>query len=344
MGTKLKDIVYCEEIDIKDLSNKIIAIDAFNFLYQFLTTIRQPDGTPLMDKKGRITSHLSGLFFRTINLLENGIKPIFVFDGKPPELKKYERERREEIKIESEKKLEEMKEKEEEEELKKYAMRTARLSEEMVEQSKRLVEYLGLPIVQAPSEGEAQAAYLVKKGVAFASASEDYDSLLFGAKLLIRNLSISGRRKLPGKNVYVKVSPEMIELEKTLKNHGITHDQLIVVAMLIGTDFNINGIPGIGPKKALKLVKEYGNNFEALFEHVEWKKYFDYDWKEVFNIFKNMPVTDEFKITFKDINEEKVIDMLVNEFDFSKERIENRLKEYRKSKEKLAQSNLNRWF
>ncbi|HIQ50344.1 MAG TPA: flap structure-specific endonuclease, partial [Nautiliaceae bacterium] len=203
MGVDLKKFIdpIKKEIDLKNLNGKIVAIDAFNTIYQFLATIRQTDGTPLMNKEGKITSHLSGLFYRTINLIENGIKPVYVFDGRHPEFKRKEQERREEIKKKYEEKLIESIEKGETN-LKRYAQATSKLTNELIEESKELLFAMGVPVIQAPSEGEAEAAYLNKKGKVDFTGSQDYDSLLFGSFSLVRNLSIVGKRKIPGKNTY----------------------------------------------------------------------------------------------------------------------------------------------
>jgi len=162
MGTQIKCILKSNVISLNDLTNKTLVIDSYNFLYQFLTTIRSRDGSLLMDSKGNITSHLVGLFSRTTRLMQNNIKLIFVFDGKPPELKEKERERRKNIKINAEKEYKKAVEEENIEEMKKYASRTSRLTEEMIDDSKKLISALGLPIIQAPSEGEAQAACIAK--------------------------------------------------------------------------------------------------------------------------------------------------------------------------------------
>ncbi|MEM4441430.1 MAG: flap endonuclease-1, partial [Ignisphaera sp.] len=254
MGVNLKDIIpsSCrqEVDDLKALAQRVIALDAYNALYQFLAAIRQPDGTPLMDSKGNVTSHLSGLFYRTINLMEYGIKPIYVFDGKPPELKREELERR---RTRKEKALE-MAVKAYSEGLKKeaakYAVQALYLTEPMVRNAKKLLEAMGVPYVEAIGEGEAQAAYIAKKGLAWGTGSQDYDSLLFGAPRLVRNLTITGKRKLPGKDIYVEIKVEVIELDKLLKALSITREQLIDVAILIGTDYNPDGVEGIGPKTA----------------------------------------------------------------------------------------------
>jgi len=304
---------------LEELNGKVIAIDAFNTLYQFLATIRQIDGTPLMNKEGKITSHLSGLFYRTINLIENGIKPVYVFDGKAPEFKREERERREKIKEKYKEKLEIAK-MEGERDLKKYAQALAKLNNEMVEESKELIKAMGLPVVQAPSEGEAEAAYLVKSNKVNLAASQDYDSLIFGAPFLVRNLNIVGKRKVANKNIYEEIKPELLERKKILEGLKINEDQLIVLSLLIGTDFNPGGIRGIGPKKALELVKKFGNNFDLLFKFVKWEENFSIDWKEIFNFFKNPPVID-YEIKFGKVEEDKIIEILVEKNDFSKERV-----------------------
>ncbi|MEM4691191.1 MAG: flap structure-specific endonuclease, partial [Desulfurococcaceae archaeon] len=230
MGVNLKDLIpdKCRVVidDLRVLKGKIVAIDAYNALYQFLAAIRQPDGTPLMDSKGRVTSHLSGLFYRTINIVEEGVKPVYVFDGKPPEMKAEELRRRSQVKEEASKKYEEAVSSGDLEAARKYAMISSKLTDTMVYSAKKLLDAMGIPYVEALSEGEAQAAYLVINGDAWATASQDYDSLLFGSPRLLRNLTISGKRKLPGREEYIEVKPEIIELDNLLKELGIKRDQL----------------------------------------------------------------------------------------------------------------------
>ena len=343
MGVDLKKFIdpIKKEVELKNLSGKIVAIDAFNTIYQFLATIRQADGTPLMNKEGKITSHLSGLFYRTINLIENGIKPVYVFDGKHPEFKKREQERREEIKRKYEEKLKEALQKGETD-LKKYAQATSKLTDEIVEESKELLSSMGIPVVQAPSEGEAEAAYLNKKGKVDFTGSQDYDSLLFGSLFLVRNLSIIGKRKIPGKNTYEEVKPEIIEKEKLLEHLRIDEDQLIALALLIGTDYNPGGIKRIGPSKALELVKQFNHDFEKLFKFVKWYDYFEYDWQEIFNFFKNPPVVD-YEIKFGKINEDKILEIMVEKNDFNRERVEKYIKILKENWEK-KQTNILSFF
>ncbi len=268
MGVNLRGLVPIENVKLEDLGGKIIAIDAYNALYQFLAIIRQPDGTPLTDNSGKVTSHLSGLFYRTSNLVEMGIKPVYVFDGEPPELKATEIQRRREIKIEAARHYEKAKEKGDVMKMRMFAQASMSLKDYMEKDAMRLLDLMGLPWVQAPSEGEAQAAYMTRKGDADHCASQDYDSLLFGAPRLLRNVTISGRRKLPSKNIYVDVVPELVTLDDVLGDCELTREQLVDVGILVGTDFNPDGIKGLGPKTALKLIKEYGTLEKAL-PHVE---------------------------------------------------------------------------
>ncbi|HEY4674450.1 MAG TPA: flap structure-specific endonuclease, partial [Candidatus Bathyarchaeia archaeon] len=212
MGVNLRDLVPRVAVKLEDLSEKSIAIDAYNALYQFLAIIRQPDGTPLKDSSGRVTSHLSGLLYRTSNLVEMGIKPIYVFDGAPPALKEVEIKRRMKVREEALVRYERALKEGKTEEARMYAQVSSRLKDYMADDSKRLLDLMGIPWIQAPSEGEAQAAYLTKRGDADYCGSQDYDSLLFGAPKLVRNVTISGRRKLPSKNIFVEVIPEIIEL------------------------------------------------------------------------------------------------------------------------------------
>ena len=217
-----------------------------------------------------------------------------------------------------------------EKEMKKYASRTSRLSKEMVEESKELISLLGIPIVQAPSEGEAQAAYMVKENRGFAVASQDFDALIHGATRLVRNLSISGRRK-KGKGVsYEIIKPELLDLSENLNNMGIDQDQLIALAMIIGTDYNPGGIKGIGPKTALKLVKQHKLDFDALFKEIKWDDYFEFPWTDVYNLIKKMPTTDKYKLEWNDIESEKLYELLVDKHDFSEQRVNDTLARLKK--------------
>jgi len=320
----LRDLVPKTTIELKNLGGKSIAIDAYNALYQFLAIIRQPDGTPLKDSTGKVTSHLSGLFYRTANLVEMGIKPVYVFDGTPPALKEVEIKRRARIKEEAlvhyERALKEGKV----EEARTYAQATSRLKDYMTADSKRLLTQMGVPWIQAPSEGEAQAAYLAKKGDTEYCASQDYDSLLFGAPKLVRNVTVSGRRKLPRKNVYVEVIPQIVELEQVLKQLNISHEQLIDVGILVGTDFNPDGVKGVGPKTALKLVQQHGT-LEKVVSTLKQAE-FPVEPNRIRQIFQHPKVTDNYQLTWKESSVKGIVDFLCRERDFSEDRVRKSLR------------------
>ncbi len=345
MGLQFKELIVKKEISISDLKGKVLAVDTMNLLYQFLTTIRSPDGSVLTDSKGRVTSHLIGLFSRTTNLMEQGLKLVFVFDGRPPAIKQKTWEKRTAIKTEAFLKLKVAQEDGDSESMRKFAARTAVLTKEMRDDAKAVITALGLPILQAPSEGEAQTAHMVKNGDAYASVSQDYDNLIFGCPLLVRNLSIEGRRKKAGQFAYQKVNPELISLPEVLESLKLTIDQLIVLAILVGTDYNPGGVKGIGPKTGLKLLKEHGTNFEAIFEKVEWQKqYPDLSWQEVFDTIKHIPVTNDYKLEWKKIDDQKLLTLLVEGHNFGEERVRTKLEKLKEVQKEMAQKGLKNFF
>lgn len=340
MGVNFKDLIPKTQVKLEDLSGKIIAIDAYNALYQFLSIIRQPDGTPLKDSTGKITSHLSGLFYRTSNLVEMGLKPIYVFDGKSPTLKSAEIERRHQVKVEAVANYAKAKESGDTEKMRKFAQVATTMKDYMVSDSKKVLELMGLPWIQAPSEGEAQAAYMNKKGDADFCASQDYDSLLFGAPKLLRNVTISGRRRR-GK-VFIEVIPEVVELRKALGECELTQEQLIDVGILIGTDFN-DSVKGIGPKTALKLIKQHGTLENAL-PHIE-NVTFGGKIAQIREIFLHPEVTDNYKIQWKDPDEAGLIDFLCREKEFGEDRIKKSLEKMTAgSKKQKGKTSLEQWF
>lgn len=333
MGVKLSGLVEKKDLQWEDLAGKKLAIDASNVLFQFLSSIRQKDGTPLMDDDSNVTSHLVGLFSRVPNLMQKGIHPVFVFDGEAPALKEKVRVLRRKQKEKAQEKYMRAALHEEEEEMGKYARQFSFANADMFKESKELLQALGLPVVQAPSEAEAQCAYMAQKKLVWASASQDYDSLLFGAPRLVLNLTLSQKRKIAGgKSVYI--SPYLIELESVLKTLHLTQDQLIVLGILVGTDYNPGGVPGIGPKKALKLVQTE-KSFEKIFSQFS----VDFVWKEIFDTFKHIPI-DDVSLKERKLDEDKVKEILVDRHDFSLERVESTLEKLRKGKEET----LKKWF
>ena len=328
MGVNITDLLVHHEIELSDLAGKTLVVDAPMWLYQFLTSIRGPDGDPLKDSHGRITSHLMGISTRIPRLMEKGLKLAFCFDGKIPELKQHERERRREMKQHAEQQYAIAEQQGDVAAMRTFAARTTRLTSDLIQESQELLTAFGLPVIVAASEAEAQAAYIVKNGDAYAVASNDADCFLFEAPRVIRNLSLVGKKKKTKALSYESVKPLLIEHKEVLKNLGITQDQLIVLAMLIGTDYDVGGIKGIGPKNALKLVKQYPTlqDFDALFIQVKWNEFFEYPWREVFGLIKHIPVHDHYKLIWKPVQKEKIMAFLCEQHDFSKERVEGIIK------------------
>ena len=327
---------------LENLRSKSLAVDANNTLYQFLALIRMPDGTPLQDTDGNITSHLAGLMFRSTRLISDySIRLVFVFDGKPPKLKQQE--------IMKRRKLREKATREWKAALKagdhitafSKAVMTSRLRRPMIEDAKRLLQLLGIPFVQAPSEAEAQTAYMAHRGDVWAASSKDYDSLLFGAPRLLRYLTISGKEFLPSRGTTRPLKPELINLNSFLLHHRITREQLIDVAFLMGTDFN-EGIKGIGPKTAVNLLRKYGKikNMPAeIRSRIENQNYM-----QVREIFLKPPVTRDYTLNYGILDEDGLTDFLCNQRDFSHQRVRTIIKRMNEFYEKKKQTELEEWF
>jgi flap endonuclease-1 len=343
LGVNFKDLIPKTQVKLEDLGGKIIAIDAYNAIYQFLSIIRQPDGTPLKDSTGKITSHLSGLFYRTSNLVEMGIKPIYVFDGIPPTLKAAEIERRKQVKVQAVASYDKAVASGDTAKMRTFASIATSMKDYMRDDSKKLLNLMGLPWVQAPSEGEAQAAYMTKKGDSDYCASQDYDSLLFGAPRLLRNVTISGTRKRAGTKTRVEVIPEVIELSKTLGQCELTREQLIDVGILIGTDFNPDGIKGLGPKTALKLIKQHGT-IENAMPYIK-NASFPVEPNCIRKIFLHPEVTDNYKIDWREPDEAGLIDFMSREKEFGEERIKKSLDRMTAgTKKQKGKVSLEKWF
>ncbi|CDI05449.1 flap endonuclease-1 [Candidatus Nitrosotenuis uzonensis] len=341
MGLDLKGLLSSrEKTKLESFSSKVIAVDAYNTIYQFLSIIRGPDGTLLSDSKGRATSHLSGLFYRNVNFLSLGIKPVYVFDGRPPSLKSAEIERRKQIKKEATIKYEKAVAERNFEDMRKYAQQTTVMQDGMVDDAKYLLELFGIPYIQAPSEGEATAAHLTKTDLAYAAASQDYDSILFGAKRLVRNFTNSGKRKLPNRNTYIEVEPEIIDTQKVLTELDVTKEQLVDIGILIGTDFNPDGFERVGPKTALKYIKEHGR-LEDIPQIQDQLEKIDYN--QIRRIFLEPKVAEISEIKFNTPNYSEITNYLAGERDFSKDRIESSLSRLQKATQKRSYT-LEQWF
>ena len=340
MGLDLKSLLVRDKTKLESFTNKIVAIDAYNAIYQFLAIIRGPEGLHLTDTQGRVTSHITGLLYRNINFLSHGIKPVYVFDGKPPSLKSAEIEHRKQIKKDATVKYERAVSEGKMEDARKFAQQTTSMKDGMVEDSKHLLDLFGIPYIQAPSEGEATAALLTTTGHADVAASQDFDSILFGARKLVRNFTNSGRRKLPNRNTYIEIEPEIIDYKKNLEALGITREQLIDVGILIGTDFNPDGFERVGPKTAIKMIKEHGK-LEDVTQIQEQLEMIDYN--AIRKIFLEPEVARVDKIEFGEVKYDDIINYLSNERSFSRDRVNSSLNRLKKSLEKKSQT-LEKWF
>jgi len=337
VGVNLSALVTPQKRTLQDFAGKAVAIDAFNTLYQFLAIIRQPDGTPLMDSQGRVTSHLSGIIYRLTTFLEIGIRPVLVFDGRPPPRKARTVAARSEVKERAEREWHRALEEGDIPKARTKAMQTSRLTGEMIQQARDLLGALGIPVVSAPSEGEAEAAFLAANGTVFAAGSQDYDSLLFGAPILVKNLAITGRRKLPNKMVFIDVQPEEIRLADVLGSLAVTREQLVDMALLMGTDFN-EGVQGIGPKKSFALIKKHGSLAPALSSLDVQIEGAD----EVRRIFLEPDVRPA-EVQWRPPDHEKVLDLLVAQHQFSEARVLSALKKLGDVPPE-SQTSLDKWF
>lgn len=347
MGVQLTALIEARSADISSLLGKQIAVDAFNWIYQFLSIIRQPDGTPLQDSHGSVTSHLSGLFYRNAKLIEAGISPVYVFDGKRPEMKSKETGMRTQRREEAKEAWQSALARKDYAEARKQAMRSSQITDDIIESSKELLDIMNIPVFVAKDEGEALCALLVQKNIVFASASQDYDSLLFGCPRLVRNLSITGKKKRG--DSYITIEPEVLVLKDILAQLDISLDQLIALGVLVGTDYNPGGVRGIGPKKAFDLVKKK-QSIDKIFEGIEWP--FANSPIEIFDFFKkhgDKYTKDELE-EMQDVMKEKAkteIDIvalkkfLCDKHDFSEDRIDSTLK---KISERPKQSSLASWL
>ncbi len=338
MGVDISALLRGKPVKLEDLAGRTVAIDAFNTIYQFLSSIRQPDGTPLMDRDGRVTSHLSGLFYRTSSLMQFGLRPAFVFDGTPPELKRKTIEARRAIREDAEKEWKLALERGDQKRALSLASRSSRLDKDMITESKSLLQLMGIPTIDAPSEGEAQMAYMVQKGDVWAGASQDFDALLFGTSTLLRNLTLAGRRRLPS-GKFQDVVPEILSLGEVLSTLEVTREQLVDMAILIGTDFN-DGVHGIGPKRALMSIKRTGS-LESLAS--EGKVDIPTDYRAIRKIFLDPPTTDDYILNWNAMDAEGIRRLMCDTHGFSVDRIDAILGKLDLAEKSSNQRSLDQW-
>lgn len=340
MGTYLTPIMVKEAVDLKRLGGRSLAVDGNGMLYEFLSLIRLRDGTPLKNSSGRVTSHLTGLVYRVTRLLADyEVDLVLVFDGEPPELKEKILQKRRTARRKAIREYQEALERGDTATAFSKAVMTSRLSPAMVEDAKKTLELMGVPYVQAPGEAEAQAAHMARVGSVWAVASKDYDSLLFGAPRLVRFLTISGREYLPSRGAFRSLEPEVIEMSRIGNELRVTREQLVDLAILIGTDFN-PGVRGIGPKTALELIRRHGR-IEELPSEVRSRV--DENFNEIRQIFLKPSVTSEYSVQYSKLRKKELIQFLCSERGFDRRRVERAVGRIERFFERPRQSSLERW-
>lgn len=327
MGVNLAPIVHKEILTLQDLKSRSFAIDGNNVLYQFLALIRLPDGRPLTSRDGRTTSHLTGLIHRATRLIgDYRMTLTFVFDGKPPGMKEEEIRARRAGRAKAAKEYAEAVERGDKATAWSKAVSSSRVTRTIVDDAKRLLDLLGIPWVQAPSEGEAQASYMCMKGDVWACSTRDFDALLYGSPRLVRYLTISGREFLPSKGTSRPLEPELIDLGGMLEGLRISQEQLIDLAILVGTDYNA-GVKGIGPRKGLELIRRF-HNLEGLPGGIREK--LPSDLEGLRRLFLHPRVDEEYELHIGRFDPAGAMEFLCEELDFNRERVMRALERLRK--------------
>uniref|UniRef100_H2ZI53 Flap endonuclease 1 n=1 Tax=Ciona savignyi TaxID=51511 RepID=H2ZI53_CIOSA len=326
-----------KENEIKNYFGRKVAIDASMAVYQFLIAIRQ-DGNQLTNDEGEVTSHIAGLFYRTIRLLGNGIKPVFVFDGKPPQMKSGELAKRAERREQAEKELAKAQESGDTADVDKYSRRLVKVTSAHMSDCKRLLRLMGIPVVEAPTEAEAQCASLVKAGKVYATATEDMDALTFQSTRLLRHLTFSEARKMP---------IQEFMFERVLEEMEMTRDQFVDLCILLGCDY-CEHIRGIGPKRAYDLIKQH-QSIDEILKNIDLKKYTVPDgwvYQEARQLFLEPDVSaaEDVELKWTDPDEEGIIKFMVEEKGFNEDRIRSGIKKITQSRHKSTQGRLDDFF
>ncbi|KAJ9681610.1 hypothetical protein PVL29_017828 [Vitis rotundifolia] len=316
-----------------------IAIDASMSIYQFLIVVGRSGTEMLTNEAGEVTSHLQGMFSRTIRLLEAGLKPVYVFDGKPPDLKKQELAKRFSRRADATEDLTEALETGNKEEIEKFSKRTVKVTKQHNEDCKKLLRLMGVPVIEAPSEAEAQCAALCKSGKVYAVASEDMDSLTFGAPKFLRHLMDPSSRKIPVME---------FDITKILEELNLTMDQFIDLCILSGCDY-CDSIRGIGGQTALKLIRQHGS-IENILENINRERYQipdDWPYQEARRLFKEPQVfsdDEQLDVKWSAPDEEGLITFLANENGFNSDRVTKAIEKIKAAKNKSSQGRLESFF
>jgi flap endonuclease-1 len=276
----LRQLAAIEDVTFEEIAGSVVAVDAHNWLYRYLTTtVKFTADEAYTTSGGDEVANLVGIVQGLPKFFEHDLTPVFVFDGGVTDLKEDEVERRRDEREKAEERLAEARERGDAVDAARLEARTQRLTDVIQQTSRGLLRRLGVPVVEAPAEGEAQAAHMARRGDVDYVGSEDYDTLLFGAPYTLRQLTSKG-------------DPERMGLQETLDKHDITWEQLVDMAILIGTDFN-EGVSGIGPKTSLKAVREHGDLWGVLEARGEAVSNAD----RIRELFVNPPVTDDYDVS-----------------------------------------------
>ncbi|KAF7273667.1 flap structure-specific endonuclease 1 [Rhynchophorus ferrugineus] len=326
-----------KEADIKSYFGRKIAIDASMSLYQFLIAVRS-EGAQLTSVDGETTSHLVGTFYRTIRLLEHGIKPVYVFDGKPPELKSGELSKRMEKRAEAQKLLEKATEAGDTAEMDKFNRRLVKVTRKHNDEAKQLLSLMGVPYIEAPCEAEAQCAAMVKAGKVFATATEDMDALTFGSNVLLRHMTYSEARKMPIQEIH---------LDKVLEGLQLSQNEFIDLCILMGCDYT-ESIRGIGPKKSIDLIRQH-RSIEGILKNIDKDKYpppEDWNYEGARELFQNPEVADAegLELKWSEPDEEGMVKFLCGDRQFSEDRVRNGVKKLLKARGSSTQGRLDSFF
>lgn len=326
-----------KENEIKNYFGRKVAIDASMCIYQFLIAVRQ-EGQVLTNAEGETTSHLMGLFYRTIRMVDNGIKPVYVFDGKPPDMKSGELAKRKERREVAEKELAKAEEADDQENVEKFQKRLVKVTSQHNEECKQLLKLMGIPYVSAPCEAEAQCSALVKAGKVYATGTEDMDALTFGSNVLLRHLTFSEARKMPIKEFH---------LDRILAELELSQEEFIDLCILLGCDY-CDSIRGIGPKRAIELIKQH-RSIEKIIKEIDTKKYTipeDWPYKRARELFKEPEVTAGVDVDLKwtEPDEEALIKFMVEDKGFNEDRMRNGVKKLKSARTGSTQGRLDGFF
>mmetsp|Transcript_18698 Transcript_18698/g.29665 ORF Transcript_18698/g.29665 Transcript_18698/m.29665 type:complete len:401 (+) Transcript_18698:2-1204(+) len=330
-----------KEGSMKSYFGRTVAMDATMFLYQFLIAIRYGEGGGnLTNDAGDTTSHINGFLYRTIRMMENGIKPVYIFDGKPPDFKAEELAKRKEKREKAEQELKEAEETGDTDKVVQMQKRTVKVTKQHVKEVQDLLTFMGVPWFQAPGEAEAQASRMCAQGVVYGTGTEDMDALTFGTRRLVRHLTDPEARKKPVME---------FDLEKVLKGMDVTMEQFIDICILCGCDY-CPSIRGIGPKRAVEFIRKY-KNIETMVEKLKSDEKYkipeDWEYKKARDLFKNPDVTNKEhlpKFEWKAPMEQELTQFLVDRMNFGMDRVKKAVERLKACKGKSAQRRLDSFF